>query len=440
MTGWWQRLRQRPFELELLISAGLLLFAGLGAVIVGRGEPVQWVDLAIAAAFIGLFLSMSLALALRGWGEDPIMLPLAAFLASISMIMTRRLEPDLALRYGDLYGSIALKQVIWVLLGAIVLGIVCFVPWRMRWLKHYRYSWLLLGLGLVAIAAVFGVERNGARLWLDFGPFQFQPVEMLKILLVVYLATYLDARRDLLERGAFRIGRLALPPLPYLLPLGAMWGLTIALIIIQKDLGAALLFFVIFLAMLYLVTRRVSYMMAGLLAFAVGAAALYPIFGHVRVRFDAWNNPWADPIGGGYQIIQSLYALASGGWAGTGLGMGDPTAVPESHTDFMFTSIAEELGFVGAFGILICYGLLALRGYQIAIQARDGFAQLLAAGLTTAVVAQALIITAGTTNLIPLTGITLPFVSYGGSAMLINFAMIGLLLRISAHAAPAQLS
>lgn len=438
-TTWLSRLRDRPLELELLITASLLLFAGLGAIILGSGASVRWMDLAIAGAFVGLFVGLSLALAARGWGEDPLLLPLAAFLAGIGLIMTRRLEPDLALRYGDLYGRIALKQVIWVLGGAVVLGAVSFTPWRLRWLKHYRYSWLLLGLLLVAAAALFGVERNGARLWLDLGPFQLQPVELLKILLVVYLATYLDARRDLLGRGAFRVGRLALPPLPYLLPLGAMWGLTISLIIVQKDLGAALLFFVIFLAMLYLVTGQGGYVAAGLLAFALGAAALYPLFGHVRVRVDAWSDPWADPTGGGYQIVQSLYALASGGWAGAGLGQGDPTAVPESHTDFIFTSIGEELGLVGAAAVLLGYGLLALRGLQVALRARDGFAQLLAAGLTTAIVAQALIITAGTTNLIPLTGITLPFISYGGSSTLVNFAMVGILMRISAAAKPPQL-
>jgi cell division protein FtsW (lipid II flippase) len=438
-NSWLRRLGGRSLELELLITASLLLVAGLGAIILGTGDGVRWMDLAIAGAFVGLFVSLSIALALRGWGEDPILLPLAAFLAGIGMIMTRRLEPDLAARYGDLYGSIALKQVIWVFAGSAVLGAVSFVPWPLRWLRHYRYSWLLLGLVLVALTAFFGVERNGARLWLDLGPFQLQPVELLKILLVIYLATYLDERRDLIGRASYRIGALQLPPLPYLLPLGVMWGLTIGLIIVQKDLGAALLFFVIFLAMIYLITGRAWYVGAGLAAFAVGAAALYPIFGHIRVRVDAWSDPWADPTGGGFQMVQALYALASGGWAGVGLGQGDPTSVPESHTDFMFTSIGEELGLIGALGLLLCYALFALRGCQIALRAQSGFQQLLAAGLTTAIVAQALIITAGATNLIPLTGITLPFISYGGSSTLVNFAMVGILLRISALHKPPQL-
>jgi cell division protein FtsW (lipid II flippase) len=426
------RLANRTLEFELLITACLLLLVGLGALVVRAGGLVRWSDLAIAGAFVGLFLALSLALALRGWGEDQVLLPVAALLSGVGLVIVRRLEPDLVARYGAVYSGVALKQVVWVLGGAALLALVSFVPWRLRWLKHYRYSWLLLGLGLVLVAAIFGVERNGARLWLSLGAFQVQPVEMLKILLVVYLATYLDEHRDLIGLGASRLGRLRLPPLPYLLPLLLMWGLTIGLIVVQKDLGAALLFFTIFLAMLYLLTGRISYVLAGLLAFALGAAALYPLFGHVRARVDAWRDPWADPLGAGYQMVQALYSLASGGVAGTGLGQGDPTSVPESHTDFVFTAIGEELGLVGALALLLCYALLALRGYQIAARTRDGFQQLLAAGLTTAIVAQALIITGGTTGLIPLTGITLPFISYGGSSTLVNFAMIGILLRVSA--------
>lgn len=425
------RLATRALELELLVTAGLLLLIGLGTLIAGAGGVVRWPDVAIAAAFVGLFMGVSLALALRGWGEDQVLVPLAALLSGLGLVMARRLEPDLAARYGALYGSIALKQVAWVLGGVVLLALVSFVPWRLRWLKHYRYTWLMLGLVLVVVTAIFGVERNGARLWLDLGLFQLQPVELLKILLVVYLATYLDDHRHLIGRHYYVRG-LRLPPLPYLVPIALMWGVTTGLIVIQKDLGAALLFFIIFLAMLYLLTGRVSYVVVGLAAFALSAMVLYPFFGHLQTRVSAWRDPWAAPFGYGYQLVQSLYALATGGVAGAGLGFGDPTAVPESHTDFVFTALGEELGLVGALGVLLCYALFALRGIGIALRARDGFQQLLAVGLTTAIAAQALLITAGTTNLIPLTGITLPFISYGGSSTLINFAMVGLLLRISA--------
>ena len=438
MSTFRQRLAARSLEIELLISACLAVLAGQAALIAATGGRPVWTDLAAAGAFAGLLLALSLALALRGWQEDQVLLPLAALLSGLGMLLAGRLEPDLVGRYGDVYSRVALKQAIWVLGGLAALALVSFAPWPMRWLKHYRYTWLLLGLALVAVTAVFGVERNGARLWLSFGLFQLQPVEVLKILLVVYLATYLDEHRDLIGRGMSRLGGLRLPPLPYLLPLLLMWGLTLGLIIVQRDLGAAMLFFLVFLAMLYLISGRAGYVLAGLLAFALGAAALYPLFGHVRVRVDAWRDPWADPLDAGYQMVQALYALASGGLAGAGLGLGDPTAVPESHTDFAFVALAEELGLVGALGLLVCYGLLALRGYQIALRAREGFQQLLAAGLTTAITAQALLILGGVTNLIPLTGITLPFVSYGGSSTLVNFAMVGILLRISAAGRPAS--
>jgi cell division protein FtsW (lipid II flippase) len=432
------RISGRLLELELLITACLLLIAGIGTLIAEAGGIVRWVDIAIVAAFIGLFALLSLGLAFRHWGEDQVVLPLAALLAGVGMVLARRLEPDLVARYGAIHSGIALKQVVWVLLGTLILVGVSFAPWRLRWLRHYRYTWLVLGLVLVGLTAVVGVERNGARLWLNLGLFQLQPVEPLKILLVVYLAAYLDDHRDLIGRASYRLGPLRLPPLPYLAPIALMWGLTVGLIIVQKDLGAALLFFAIFLAMLYLVTGRSSYVIAGLLAFGAGAAALYPIFSHVQTRVDAWRDPWSDPFGAGYQMIQALYAFANGGPVGTGLGLGDPTTVPESQTDFVFAAIGEELGLVGTLGLLLCYALLAVQGYAIARKARDGFQQLLAAGLTTAIVSQAFIITAGVTNLIPLTGITLPFVSYGGSSTLVNFVMIGILLRISAAGKPAQ--
>jgi cell division protein FtsW (lipid II flippase) len=432
------RIGGRLLELELLITACLLLVAGIGTLIAEAGGIVRWVDIAIVTAFVSLFALLSLGLALRQWGEDQIVLPLAALLAGVGMVLVRRLEPDLVARYGTIHSGIALKQVVWVLLGTLILVMVSFVPWRLRWLRHYRYTWLLLGLLLVGLTAVIGVERNGARLWLNLGLFQLQPVEPLKILLVVYLAAYLDDHRDLIGRASYRLGPLRLPPLPYLAPIALMWGLTVGLIIVQKDLGAALLFFAIFLSMLYLVTNRSSYVIAGLLAFGAGAAALYPIFSHVQTRVDAWRDPWADPLGGGYQMIQALYAFAHGGAFGTGLGLGDPTTVPESQTDFVFAALGEELGLVGALGLLLCYAFLAVQGYTIARNARDGFQQLLAAGLTTAIVVQAFIITAGATNLIPLTGITLPFVSYGGSSTLVNFVMLGILLRISAAGKPAH--
>jgi cell division protein FtsW (lipid II flippase) len=439
MLAFFRRITGRLLEQELLITAALLVGVSMGLVVLGAHSDLGLETLyryryegAIAAGLLALLLLVSVALALRNWGEDQLLLPIVALLAGVGLLMAYRLGDDVAMRYGGVYSNIALKQSVWVMLGIGVLAAINFVPWRMRWLKHYRYSWLLFGLILVAATLFVGVGRDeDTRLWLELWGFQLQPVELLKILLVVYLATYLDDHGDLIGADYYIWG-IRLPPLPYLLPLLLMWGLTSGLIVYQRDLGAALLFFTIFLAMLYMLTGQAGYVAAGLGAFTFAAAMLYPFFVHVRDRVDAWYNPWVDPLGRGYQMIQAMYALAHGGYIGQGLGLGDPTTIPESHTDFVFVAIGEELGMVGALALLLCYVLLAFRGYQIALRTRDGFQQLLAAGLTTAIAAQALIITAGTTNLVPLTGITLPFVSYGGSSILVNFAMIGLLLRISA--------
>lgn len=428
----YRRITGRLLELELLITSGLLIASVLGVLLLISDEALRWHEFALIGALIGLMALFSLVLALRGWGEDQVLIPIAVLLVGVGVVMARRLEPDLTARYAGVYGDIALKQVFWTLAGVALLACISLLPWRMRWLKHYRYSWLLSGLLLLGFTLIFGVGRSDdARLWLDLWGIQVQPVELLKILVVVYLATYLDDHRDVIGKHYYLWG-LRLPPLPYLLPLLLMWGLTLGLIIYQRDLGAALLLFTVFLAMLYLLTGRAWYVGIGMVAFIFGAAMLYPLFEHVQDRIDSWYDPWADPLNRGYQMIQALYALSHGGYIGTGLGLGDPTTIPESHTDFIFVAIGEELGMVGALGLLFCYVLLTLRGYQIALRARDGFEQLLAAGLTTALAIQALIITAGTTNLVPLTGITLPFLSYGGSSMMVNCVMVGLLLRISA--------
>jgi cell division protein FtsW (lipid II flippase) len=437
MTVFFQRITGRLLELELLMTSWLLLAATLGILMLSSDAAPIWPEVAAAAAFVLFSGLISLLLAWRGWGEDQVLLPIVALLAGMGILMARRLEPDLTLRYIDVYGDIGLKQTLWVFGGLTLLAAINFLPWRMRWLKHYRYSWLLLGLLLVGLTLFLGVGRD--RLWLDLDLVRFQPVEVLKIVLVVYLATYLDDHRNLIGTNYYIWG-LRLPPLPYLLPLLMVWGFTMGLIIFQRDLGAALLFLSIFLAMLYMLTARIGYVVAGMLAFLLGAAALFPFFSHIQVRLAIWYDPWADPMYTGYQMVQALYALAYGGYTGTGFGKGDPTMIPESHTDFVFVAISEELGMVSALGLLLCYLLFALRGYQIALHIRDGFQQLLAAGLITAIAVQALIITAGTTNLVPLTGITLPFISYGGSSTLVNFAMVGLLLRISArHKSPRTL-
>jgi cell division protein FtsW len=285
------------------------------------------------------------------------------------------------------------------------------------------------------ITFLFGREVNGARLWIYLGPIGFQPGEFLKIVLVVFIAAYLAEKRTLLRDASARIGPIRIPPLPYLLPMLAIFVLVMLVVIFGKDLGTALLFFGIFLTMLFVATGRRSYVLIGLLLFLAGSYVAYRLFDHVARRVNAWIDPFADPSGVGYQTVQSLYAFGRGGLFGEGLGQGLlPTAGGRFfgvETDFIFAVTAEELGLIGAFALLALAVALIFRGLRIAMLARDDFSAMLAVGLTTSLGLQTLIIVAGVLKLIPLTGITFPFVSYGGSSLLASFLVVGLLLSIS---------
>ncbi len=393
-----------------------------------------------------LFIGVSLGLSWRTTGADQVLLPIVALLAGLGLLMNTRLEPSLMSIYGDIYGGIATKQTIWVTLGVLALAAMIFIPWDrlfirfqrtslMDWLDHYPYVWMTLGLGLMLATFVFGTDPNdsGVRVWFNFGLFLFQPSELLKIILVIFMASYLDRHREVVA-SSYRLGPLSLPPLPYLMPLMGMWGIAMGVIIFQRDLGAALLLFGVFLAMLYVATGRGMYVMAGLLAFGSGAYLLYRVVSIVQLRVGVWLDPWATAEGSGYQIVQAIYALAAGGVFGVGLGQGVPGVVPAIHTDFVFTAIGEEMGLAGTLGVLVAYLLLIFRGYHIALAVPGrfrGFEQLLAVGLTTILAVQTIVILGGNLRLIPLTGITLPFISYGGSSVLVNFLIIGLLMRIS---------
>src|SRR5438093_743975 len=291
-------------------------------------------------------------------------------------------------------------------------------------------------VGLLLLTFVFGHDVNGARLSLTIGPFSGQPSELLKVILVVFLAAYLSENRPLLVDESTRVGPVVLPPLPYLAPMVAMWAIALGIVIVQRDLGAALLFFAVFLLLLYVSTARFSFVILGLVAFVLGAGLLYFIFDHVRTRIDIWVDPFADPNGAGYQVVQALHAFARGGLIGTGLGAGLPSIagrppIPALHTDFPFAALGEELGLVGILAVLGLYLVLVERGLRIASAAQDEFRAILAAGLSLVIGVQAFIIAAGNLKLIPLTGITLPFVSYGGSSLLANSVIVGMLIALS---------
>jgi len=361
---------------------------------------------------------------------DPILLPLTYFLAGLGLVLTTRLAP----------AAFVIRQQFWLVIATVLLLLVALVPPNLNWLRRYKYTWLIGGLLLLSATLVFGVNPSGygARLWLNVGSFYFQPSEPLKLLMIVFLAAYLaDRRRQLVEVKAY-LGPIAVPHPAYFGPMLLMWGFSIVLLIWQRDLGAALLFFGTFLGMLYLATNERRYLWVGGILLVAAVIIGYYLFDVVELRVDAFLNPWLDPAGRSFQIVQSLLAFASGGFLGQGLGQGLPTAIPVVHTDFVFAAIGEEYGLWGATGILLCFALLISRAFYIAVRARNGFEQLLAAGIGTMLGLQTLIIMLGTLKLLPLTGVTLPFVSYGGSSLVTGFIMVGLLLFIDAHVSTAS--
>jgi cell division protein FtsW (lipid II flippase) len=371
-------------------------------------------------------------LVVAGRRTDQILLPAVGLLGGIGLLLMERLPQDLA---GSL-GGLARTQLVWLLIGFGIVAVLAVAVRNDRWLRRYKYTWAALGVALLLLTFVFGRDVNGARLSLAVGPVSGQPSELLKVILVVFLAGYLSENRPLLQEESTKVGPFRLPPLPYLAPMVAMWAIALGIVIVQRDLGAALLFFAVVLLLLYVSTARFSFVVLGLVAFVLGAGLLYFVFEHVRTRIDIWIDPFADPTGAGFQVVQALHAFARGGLIGTGLGAGLPSIagqppIPALHTDFPFAALGEELGLVGILAVLGLYLVLVERGLRIASAAQDEFRAILAAGLSLVIGVQAFIIAAGNLKLIPLTGITLPFVSYGGSSLLANSVIVGLLVALS---------
>ena len=417
--------RRRTTELGLLVLAFIVVCGLYALASLGRNASLP--------ANIGPFLATVLALVLVAHlvirrvapAADALLLPLAALLNGIGYVFIARLNEDLA-------GLQAMWTAVGI--GGFVLTIV--VVRDMKVLQRYRYTFGLIGVLLLMLPLVPGVGRNinGARIWVEIGPVSFQPGEFAKIALAIFFAGYLIENRELLGVATFRVGPFNLPDPKHFAPILLAWAAALVVMIFEKDLGSALLFFVLFVVMLWVSTGRASYLVAGGGLFAIGAWLSWSQFDHVQTRVTIWLNPWADPSGSGFQIVQAAYALAWGGVAGTGPGLGIAGRIPFEETDFIFAIIAEELGLLGSTAVLCAFLLMAGSGLRVARRCSDSFGALLAVGLTTLLAVQAFIIIAGVIRLLPLTGITLPFVSYGGSSLVANYILLGLLIRISDQA------
>lgn len=432
------RPRARLRELGLLVAVVTALGIGslsLGLLRTGRLEPAD--PLGIVLFAVGLLVAHGV-LVVSGRRLDEVILPGAAFLGGVGLLVMERLPQDLVVQeIGPWTLGLGELQLLWLGMALAVATTIAVAFRSDRWLRLYKYTWAAAGLVLLGLTFLFGSEVNGSRLTLEIGPLSGQPSELLKVILVVFFAAYLAENRVLLADARVRVvGPLTVPPLPYLAPIGAMLALALGIVVIQRDLGAALLFYAVFLGLLYLATGRLSDVALGLLLFAAGFLLLAAVFPHVQQRIATWLDPWADPLGGGFQIIQALHAFARGGLVGVGLGAGLPEIagrppIPAVHTDFPLAAIGEELGLTGVLAVLAAYLVLVERGLRIAASSRDDFRALLAAGLALVIGVQAAIIAGGNLKLIPLTGITLPFVSYGGSSLLANSIVVGMLLALS---------
>jgi cell division protein FtsW (lipid II flippase) len=421
----------RNRELMALIPASLLVTAGFAAIFIQRSEILSDVSLVYGGIFLGLCFAGHLVIRFTLPQADPYLFPLVAVLACFGLVVVYRIDEDLAR-----------DQAQWFVIGLLFFVATILLLRDFRVLERYRYTIALAGLALLLLPRVPGIGQqvNGAYLGVKVGPVAFQPAELGKIALVIFLAAYLRDTRQMLVQGSRRFLGVTIPPLKHFGPLLVVWGASMLMLVFIRDLGSSLMYFGGFLALLYVATNRLSFVVIGMLLFAGGAWFFASTVGHVQDRINIWRDPFPYYDEEGYQIANGLFAQADGGLFGQGLGAallnvpGGGPLIPAPQTDMIYAVIVNDLGLVGGCGLLLTYLLIAQRGFKIATLASDSFSKLLAAGLTAVMALQVFVIVGGVTRVIPLTGVTLPFVSYGGSSIVANFVLLALLLLISNRA------
>ena len=426
----------RNRELFGLVPVAGLLVAGFTAVFIVRGDEFGNASLIFGAYFFAICLAAHVFLRFRLPHADPYLFPLVALLAAIGLVMLYRIDETLAR-----------DQANWFVVGLVLFMATIVLLKDFHLLERYRYLIVTVGLILLMLPRFpfIGSQVNGAYLGVDIGPLAFQPAEFGKLAVVIFLASYLREKREVLVVGARRVLGVTLPPLKHLGPMLVVWGAAMVLLVFIRDLGSSLMFFGAFLALIYVATNRVSFVLIGLLMFLAGAWFFATTVGHVQDRIDIWLDPYSDPDVTGFQLLQSMFAQGDGGLFGRGIGESllrapgaDNTIIPLVETDFIYALIVNELGLFGGCGVIAIYALIAARGFKTAMIAPDGFSKLLAAGLTAVFALQAFVIIGGVIRVIPLTGVTLPFISYGGSSVLANMVLLALLLLVSNRARRPQ--
>jgi cell division protein FtsW (lipid II flippase) len=423
----------RNRELLALVPASLLVTAGFAAIFIQQSEVLSDVSLTYGGVFLGLCLAAHLVIRFTLPHADPYLFPLVAVLACFGLVVIYRIDEELAR-----------EQAQWFVVGLALFAATIILLRDLRVLERYRYVIAAAGLLLLLLPRVPGIGQqvNGAYLGVGVGPISFQPAEFGKIAIVVFLAAYLRETRQVLVQGARRILGVTIPPLKHFGPVLVVWGLAMLLLVFIRDLGSSVMFFGAFLALLYVATNRFSFVVIGFAMFALGAWFFASTVGHVQDRVDIWLDPFDPRVveDEGYQIAQSLFAQADGGLFGTGFGQAllelpnGASILPAPHTDLIYAVIVNELGLAGACAVILVYLMFAERGFKVAMLASDSFSKLLATGLTAVFALQVFVIVGGVTRVIPLTGVTLPFVSYGGSSIVANFVLLALLLVVSDRA------
>lgn len=411
---------RRNLELVLLCIAAPLVVLLFAMVALNGGQQVTWENLTVPLGIFAAFLVAHLAVRRFATNADPAILPISFALSGIGIAFITRLAPELAGR-----------QVLWLFLGVLCLVLVLALVRNLDKVAEYKYTLMIIGflLLLSPLLPVVGNEIYGSRIWLSIGGFSFQPGELAKILIVLFLAGYLAQNREMVSVFTTKVGPFHLPDARTLMPLVVMWAISMLIVVFEKDLGSAIVVFLVFLTMLYVASGKKSYLMIGLIFVAIGGTLAFFFFGHVQVRVDTWLNPFKDPTNTGYQLVQSIFSIADGGLFGVGIGNGLAGQIPIVESDFIFAAICEETGLLGAAGVLLLFLCFSIRGLLTAARAKSDVSSFIATGLTAVIVLQAFIIVGGVTRLIPLTGLTLPFISQGGSSLLASFIIVGFLLK-----------
>jgi len=413
---------RRRAELGMVVMAALITAGAYTLAALGKNAEMPARIVPFLVALLGLLLFAHIGVRALARGADATLLPLAVLLNGVGYVVIARLSERLA-------GL----QTTWTFISIVAFLLTLLFVRRPADLARYKWTFLVAGVVLLLVPLVpgLGTSVGGARIWVNIGPVTFQPGEFAKLALALFFAGYLAESRHEIAEGESRIGGVRVPAMRHLLPITMAWGFAVVVMVAEKDLGSALLFFTLFAVIMWVATERALFLGVGLGLFALAAVSAWALFSVVQTRVSIWLDPWAQYEGKGYQIVQAMFAFSNGGTGGTGLGLGSPTKIPAAKTDYIFAAVGEELGLLGATAVLVSFLLLIGAGLRVAMRAERDFEKLLAVGLTTIIGMQAFIIMGGVLRVVPLTGITLPFVSYGGSSLLANYVLLALLIRLS---------